>query len=90
MIWTLLILFAVISLPLGTWSATSSVPVYPADGLWQYLFIIYCLYLILPVNFFMTLVFGIVLSAIHVAVVLIRLRDSDMIGDSWPQVQYDQ
>ena len=88
LLWILLLLFAFISFPLGAWinGQVDSSPVYPAEGMWQLLFIIYCMYLLLPVNFFMTLVFGVVLSLVHCAVVMIRLQNLAAMKDNWTQV----
>lgn len=90
LLWILLLLFAFISLPLGPWtnklSASSTPPVHVVEGLWQLIFIIYCMYLILSVNFFMTLVFGTVLSLVHTAVVLIRLEDLPQMKAHWTEV----
>lgn len=98
LLWVLLLLLAFISLPLGAWTnakpvgALSDLPVtvYVVEGLWQLLFIIYCMYLLLPVNFFMTLVFGIVLSLVHTAVILIRLENLPQMKEHWAQVSCDR
>lgn len=91
LLWVLLLLFAFISLPLGRWTTSEAFAnkelVYPAEGIWQLIFIIYCMYLVLPVNFFMTLVFGIVLSLVHTAVILIRLQDMTLMKEHWSQVR---
>lgn len=88
LVWILLLLFAFISFPLGEWinGQMDTSAINPAEGVWQLLFIIYCMYLLLPVNFFMTVVFGIVLSLVHSAVVMIRLQDLPQIKNNWAQV----
>ena len=91
LLWSLLLLFAFISLPLGPWTnralVDSDFPVYAVDGIWQFMFIIYCMYLILSVNFFMTVVFGVVLSLVHISVVLIRLQDLESMKEKWTEVR---
>lgn len=91
LLWIMLLLFAFISFPLGAWinGQVDTSLVYPAEGVWQLLFIIYCMYLLLPVNFFMTLVFGVVLSLVHCAVVMIRLQDLSAIKTNWTQVSHN-
>lgn len=97
MLWVLLLLFAVISLPLGIWSAPAppesdqsadNFSLHPADGLWQYMFLIYAMYLILPVNFFLVLPFGFTLSVILITVMTIRLKDAGLLDESWLQVSF--
>lgn len=87
MFWILLLLFAFISLPLGSWTSQSlASSVQTTDGLWQFLFIIFCIYLLLHINFFVVLTFGIALSLVHTAVVLVRLQQQDMLTTHWSQV----
>ena len=74
--WVLLLLLAFLSLPLGTWTTEQvAISPYPTDGLWQFMLVIYSMYMVTPVNFFMTLIFGIVLSLVHTAVIVIRIPD---------------
>ncbi|XP_067937013.1 adenylate cyclase type 6-like, partial [Watersipora subatra] len=88
LLWTLLLLFGFISLPLGPWTEkmADKDTVYAAEGVWQLVFIIYCLYLILSVNFFMTVLFGLVLALVHTGVILIRLRDLSSIAENWIEI----
>lgn len=96
MLWVLLLLFAVISLPLSIWSTPGLAEsdqttgrLHPADGLWQYMFIIYGMYLILPVNFYLVLPFGFMLSVILMTVLTVRLKDYGLLTESWLQVRMD-
>lgn len=86
-LWVLLLLFAFISLPLGVWTSGSlTSEVRATDGLWQFLFIIYCMYLLLHINFFVILTFGIALGLVHMAVVLVRLQHENTLDEFWSQV----
>lgn len=87
--WVSLFLLAFISLPLGPWITNQMSVVeniYVVEGVWQLMFVIYCMYLLLPVNFFVTLVLGCVVSLVHIAIILIRLQHITLMVQNWPQV----